>query len=133
MSDAARRWLVTLALVGVAAVWGSTFVMVQRAVAGYPTWSFLGLRFAVATAAFLVMFPGSVRRFAPGTLRAGLIAGVFLTAGYAFQTLGLAAPTSPSKAAFITGMFVVITPFMQALFGSEGTFTISSTATLRIE
>lgn len=115
MSPAARRWLVSLALVGVAAVWGATFVMVKDAVSAYPVWSFLGLRFAVATIAFGVLFPSTFKRLDAGTVRDGLIAGVFLIAGYVFQTLGLS-KTSPSKAAFITGMFVVITPFMQAVF-----------------
>lgn len=115
MSDAARRWFVTAALVCVAAVWGATFVMVKDAIAAYPVWSFLGLRFLVATVAFVILFPSTFRRFRPGTVRAGLIAGVLLTAGYVFQTLGLAR-TSASRAAFITGMFVVVTPFMQAAF-----------------
>lgn len=116
MSDTARRWLVSLALVAVAAVWGTTFVMVKDAVAGYPVYSFLGLRFAVATVAFMVLFPSSLRRIDRSVVRAGLVAGVLLTAGYVFQTLGLApGMTSPGRAAFITGMFVVITPFMQAL------------------
>ncbi len=114
MSDAARRWAVSFALVGVAAVWGTTFVMVKEAVAGYPIYSFLGLRFAVATVAFLVIFPSTLRRIDRDVIRVGLIAGVMLTAGYVFQTLGLTL-TSPGRAAFITGMFVVITPFMQAL------------------
>ncbi len=48
------------------------------------------------------------------TLRAGLIAGAFLTAGYIFQTWGLQGTTA-SKAAFITGMFVVITPMLQTV------------------
>ena len=43
-----------------------------------------------------------------------LLAGAFLTAGYIFQTWGLQG-TSASKAAFITGMFVVITPMMQTV------------------
>ena len=114
MSDATRRWAVTVALVAVAAVWGSTFVVVQGAIASYPVYSFLALRFAIACVAFVVLFPSTMRRFDRGTVLAGLIAGVFLTLGYVLQTLGLAR-TSPSKAAFITGMFVVITPFMQAV------------------
>lgn len=116
MSDAARRWLVTAALVAVAAVWGTTFVMVKGAVATYPVWSFLGLRFAVATVAFLVLFPSAVRRLDRKVVGAGLIAGVLLTAGYVFQTLGLApGMTSAGRAAFITGMFVVITPMLQSV------------------
>jgi drug/metabolite transporter (DMT)-like permease len=114
VSPAARRLLVSLALVGVAAVWGATFVMVKDAVAAYPVYSFLGLRFVVATVAFALLFPSTFRHLDRGTVRDGLIAGVFMIAGYVLQTLGLA-QTSPSKAAFITGMFVVITPFMQAV------------------
>jgi drug/metabolite transporter (DMT)-like permease len=41
--------------------------------------------------------------------------GVFLTAGYVFQTLGLE-HTTPSGAGFITGLFVVLTPVLGALF-----------------
>ena len=44
----------------------------------------------------------------------GLVAGAFLTAGYVFQTWGLQGTTA-SKAAFITGMFVVITPLLQTV------------------
>ena len=41
--------------------------------------------------------------------------GVFLTAGYVFQTLGLER-TSASHAGFITGLWVVLTPVFGALF-----------------
>jgi drug/metabolite transporter (DMT)-like permease len=42
-------------------------------------------------------------------LLAGALAGLFLGAGYQFQTLGLA-HTTPAKCAFITGMLVVLVP-----------------------
>lgn len=116
MKPQTHRWLVTAALIGVAAVWGSTFVMVRDAVAAYPVLSFLGLRFAIAAVAFLVLFPRTLRKLTwRGTL-VGVGTGLFLTAGYIFQTFGLApGMTSPARAAFITGMFVIITPFMQAV------------------
>ncbi|MBN2823475.1 MAG: DMT family transporter, partial [Coriobacteriia bacterium] len=114
MTPSAKRIWVALALVGVAAVWGGTFVMVKDAVSRYPLYGFLGLRFAVALVAFMVMFPRSFRLFKPGTLRVGVLAGLMLCVGYIFQTWGLQA-TSASKAAFITGMFVIITPALQAL------------------
>ncbi len=114
MTPATRRWLISGALIAVAVVWGATFTMVKDAVASYPVYSFLGLRFLIACVAFVALFPTTFRRFRPGTVRAGLIAGAFMALGYVFQTLGLAR-TTPSKAAFITGMFVVITPFMQAV------------------
>ncbi len=116
MTEKTRRLLVTAALVAVAAVWGATFVMVRDAVAHYPVYSFLGWRFAIATVAFAGIFPRSLRRIDRATLVTGLGAGVLLTAGYVFQTLGLApGMTTPGRAAFITGMFVVITPVLQAL------------------
>lgn len=99
---------------GVAVVWGGTFVMVKDAVEGYPLYGFLGWRFAIATVAFIALFPKSLKRLDARTLTVGLLAGAFLTAGYIFQTWGLQA-TSASKAAFITGMFVVITPIMQSV------------------
>lgn len=112
MTNRLQRYGIELALVAVAAVWGGTFVMVKDAVARYPFYGFLGLRFAIGVAAFLVMFPRSLKRFHRGTLAVGLLAGAFMCAGYVFQTWGLQG-TNASKAAFITGMFVVITPVLQ--------------------
>jgi drug/metabolite transporter (DMT)-like permease len=111
------RFAVPAALVAVAAVWGCTFVVVADSVARYPMYAFLGWRFAVATVAFAVMFPKSLRRLSADNLKAGLIAGVLLAAGYIFQTWGLAPKvgTTPARAAFITGMYVVLVPLLQAI------------------
>lgn len=114
MASAFRRYWIQFALIGVAMVWGATFVMVKDAVAQYPVYGFLGLRFAIAVVAFLVLFPRSLVRLDARTVAVGVLAGGFLCAGYIFQTWGLQATTA-SKAAFITGMFVVITPVMQAV------------------
>ncbi|HHJ98359.1 MAG TPA: DMT family transporter [Actinobacteria bacterium] len=114
MRPAFKVYGIQLALVGVAAIWGGTFVMVKDAVERYPMYAFLALRFAIAVVAFAVVFPASVRRLRAGTVGVGLLAGLLLTAGYVFQTWGLQ-DTSASKAAFITGMFVVITPALQAV------------------
>lgn len=114
MTSRATRLWVTAALIGIAAVWGGTFVLVKDAVERYPLYGFLGLRFTIAVIAFMLLFPRSFARFASGTLQVGVLAGALLTAGYVFQTWGLQGTTA-SKAAFITGMFVVITPLMQAV------------------
>lgn len=114
MNPALRRYGLQLALVGVAVTWGATFVTVKDAVSLYPLYSFLALRFGIAVVAFLVLFPKSLSRLNARTLAAGAWAGAFLTAGYVFQTWGLQG-TSASKAAFITGMFVVITPLLQTV------------------
>jgi drug/metabolite transporter (DMT)-like permease len=104
--------------VGVAVIWGGTFVLVADTIARYPMYGFLGWRFAVAAVAFVVFFPRVLRRLDAPNLTKGLLAGTFLTAGYIFQTWGLAPDigTTPARAAFITGLYVIIVPLLQALW-----------------
>jgi drug/metabolite transporter (DMT)-like permease len=101
-----------LALVAIAAVWGLTFVMVQDAIEELPPMAFLAYRFVPAGLLVAVFARRALRSLGPDGWSAGLVMGVFLTAGYVFQTLGLE-HTSASNAGFITGLFVVLTP----LFG----------------
>ena len=117
VSSYAEKYGVQAALVGVAAIWGGTFVLVADTVARYPMYAFLGWRFGVATFAFVVFFPRVLKRIDRLNLRTGLIAGAFLTAGYIFQTWGLdgVTRTTPARAAFITGLYVVITPLLQGV------------------
>jgi len=104
-----------LALVAVAAVWGLTFVMVQDAIALLPTMAFLGYRFASAGAIVALVFRRRLRSLGRAGWRAGVLMGLFLTAGYVFQTLGLE-DTTASNAGFITGLMVVLTPVLGAVF-----------------
>jgi drug/metabolite transporter (DMT)-like permease len=114
VTGAARARWVPVALVGVAAVWGATFVVVKDAVELYPLYGFLALRFAIAVVALVVILPSSLARMRVSVLRVGALAGLLLAAGYIFQTWGLE-DTSASKAAFLTGLFVVMTPLLQAV------------------
>jgi drug/metabolite transporter (DMT)-like permease len=61
-----------------------------------------------------ILFRRELRTLGRDGLRAGLVMGAFLTAGYVLQTFGLEA-TTPSNAGFITGLFVVLTPLLGAL------------------
>ena len=113
--EAGRRRLAAEAgLIGVAAVWGLTFVMVQDAIALLPTMAFLGYRFVPAALLVALVFRRQLRRLSAAGWRAGVAMGVLLTAGYAFQTLGLERTTA-SNAGFITGLFVVFTPLCAGL------------------
>lgn len=107
------RIIPTVALVAVAAIWGGTFVMVKDAIASYPTFSFLGWRFWIAVVVFVLIFPKAIGGLRRDTIGVGVLAGIFLCLGYIFQTWGLE-QTTASRAAFITGMFVIITPILQA-------------------
>ena len=100
-----------LALIAVTAVWGVTFVQVKDAVALYPLFPFLALRFGIASLTLAVPGVRRLRGLGRGGLAAGALAGGLLAAGYALQTLGLER-TSVSSAGFVTGMYVVLTPLL---------------------
>ncbi|MFL5866423.1 MAG: EamA family transporter, partial [Thermoleophilaceae bacterium] len=106
MSEETLRRSAELALVGVAAVWGLTFVMVQDAIEELPTLAFLAYRFLAAALLVALVFRSRLRRLSAAGWRAGLLMGAFLTAGYVCQTFGLERTTA-SNAGFITGLFVV--------------------------
>jgi drug/metabolite transporter (DMT)-like permease len=98
-------------LVAVTAVWGVTFVQVKDAVAVYPLFAFLALRFAIAGC---TLAPPGLRRLpslGPRGFRAAALAGSLVGAGYVLQTAGLER-TSVSSTGFITGMYVVLTPLL---------------------
>ncbi|MBV8208012.1 MAG: DMT family transporter [Acidobacteria bacterium] len=100
-------------LVLVTAVWGGTFVLVKQALQDASALLLNTLRMTLASAALILMFRGRLRglrkSFGPGVL-----VGLFLYAGYEFQTSGLRF-TSPSKSAFITGLSVVLVPVIMAV------------------
>ena len=95
-------------LVGVTFVWGTSFVIVKNAFAGSPPLQFLFWRFLIASA---ILAPLAIRRArTPGLLRDGLVVGALLAGGMSLQVLGVPSTTA-SKAAFLTGLSVVLTPF----------------------
>lgn len=116
-----------VALIGVAAIWGGTFVVVQDAIEKLPTLAFLGYRFLAAAVVVAVIWRGAVRALPAAGWRAGLLMGAFLTLGYVLQTLGLE-HTSVSNAGFITGLFVVLTPILAAVFLRERVGTLGWSA-----
>ncbi|MDI7276842.1 MAG: DMT family transporter, partial [Anaerolineae bacterium] len=109
-----RRLAADLALLAVTAIWGSTFVLVKGAVALYPVLPFLAVRFGVAALALAPAAIAGRPAVHRSDLPAGVLAGGFLFAGYAFQTAGLQ-HTEAAKAGFITGLSVVLVPLFVAV------------------
>jgi drug/metabolite transporter (DMT)-like permease len=112
-----RRYVAEAALVGAALLYGVTFPLVHDALDDITPFAYLVGRFAIAT---LLLAPvtipalrtrGSERRM---LVRAGVIAGLILFGGYATQTIGLQY-TSPSTSAFLTGLYVIITPVIESV------------------
>jgi drug/metabolite transporter (DMT)-like permease len=105
-----------LLLVVVTGIWGSTFVIVKGALVDASPVPFLAVRFMLAgLLLWAVLGRGQVERPA---LAAGVVLGVFLFAGYLFQTWGLTL-TTPSKSAFITGFSVILVPLIMLFRGSR--------------
>lgn len=95
-------------------IWGTTFVIVQRAIADLPLFHLIAIRFAIALLLLLPLARGVV--WERETFRQGAILGVLLFAGFALQNYGLLG-TTPSRSAFLTGLSVVIVPFVGKLLG----------------
>lgn len=110
-----RARIAELSLVGVCAIWGATFPLVKDAVAEIPVTTFIAYRFLFAALVAALLFRRPLRELSSAGWKAGAWMGVFLTGGYLFQTFGLER-TSSSNAGFITGMFVVLTPLLGAIF-----------------
>ncbi len=95
-------------------IWGTTFVIVQRAIADLPVFHLISIRFALA---LLLLLPFARRvAWRRETFRQGAILGVLLFLGFGLQNYGLLG-TTPSRSAFLTGLSVVIVPFLGKLLG----------------
>jgi drug/metabolite transporter (DMT)-like permease len=102
------------ALMILTVLWGTTFVVVKDALSHADPFSFLALRFSLGAAVLTVLVGRKV--LSPIHLRRGGVLGLFLFAGFVFQTVGLKY-TTPSRSAFITGLYVLLVPMvMLALF-----------------
>ena len=103
------------ALLAVAAAWGYAFVVMKDAIEKQSVNSFLFSRFAVAVIAMVILKPSVLKNLNREILRKGFFAGLFLGSGYIFQTLGLKL-TGAAITGFITGLYVVATPVIAAVF-----------------
>jgi drug/metabolite transporter (DMT)-like permease len=111
-----KRARADLALGFCTLIWGATFVVVKDALADISVVAYIAVRFSLAAALMGILFWGSLRQMKRKTAWAGAQIGIFMFGGYIFQTAGLRY-TTPAKAAFITGMCVVLVPLLLAVFG----------------
>lgn len=98
-------------------MYGLTFPIVHDALDDITPFAYLVGRFGLATLVLAPVTIGALRTRGPDRrmlVRAGLVAGLLMFGGYATQTVGLQY-TSPSSSAFITGLYVVITPVIESV------------------
>ena len=106
------------ALLAVSASWGAAFVIMKPAIERQSVNSFLATRFTFAVLAMILLRPSVLQKINKEMLLKGSLAGLILGTGYIFQTLGLAR-TGAAITGFVTGLYVVLTPLMAALFLKE--------------
>ncbi|MGD0648934.1 MAG: DMT family transporter [Acidobacteriaceae bacterium] len=105
-----------LLLLAVVLVWGVTFSLVKSALTATTPLMFNLVRMALAFAVLAAVNWPSLRGMTRTDLKLGAAAGLFLGLGYQFQTTGLKFTTA-SKAAFLTGLVVVMVPLISAIPG----------------
>lgn len=107
--DRREALVADLSLVGVTAIWGSTFVVNRLVLETTPPLLFLLLRFGLGGLLLWLLSRGRPRT--PGLWRDGAVIGALLAVGIGTQITGQLF-TSASKAAFVTGLSVPLTPLV---------------------
>lgn len=108
------RRTAALAVIGVTAVWGSTFGFSKELIGRLPIADYLGPRFVIAALVLVVIRPGLLRGLGRRSLLVGGGLGVLFAVAQLLQFHGLA-HTAPTVAAFLLGMAVVFTPLVASV------------------
>ncbi len=108
---ASRERRAVAALLGAAFLFGATFVVVKSALDAIDPLAFVAWRFSIGA---LLLSTLAIPKGRALWIH-GVFAGTALFAGYSLQTLGLEL-TGAANSALITGLYVVFTPFLAALF-----------------
>jgi drug/metabolite transporter (DMT)-like permease len=114
VAERPKTLLATLTLLGITAAWGSTFFLIKDLLDRVPTLDFLGVRFAIAAVALVLVAPRAIGRLSREARRRAVVLGLLYGLGQILQTAGLA-HTPASVSGFITGLYVVATPLFAAV------------------
>ena len=116
MTEPSRRtsWLASLALLAMAACWGSTFFLIKDLLDRVPTLDFLAVRFAIASVVLVLVAPKALGRLSPDVRKHAVVLGLLYGVAQILQTTGLA-HTAASVSGFVTGLYVVFTPLLAAV------------------
>ena len=111
-----KKWLAIGALILVTVIWGGGFVASDMALESMKPFQIMMVRFLLASILMGVISWGQRKgeeklKDRSGAIKAGVLMGVTLFMGFAFQIIGLQY-TTPSKNAFLTALNVVIVPFI---------------------
>lgn len=98
------------------AIWGYGYIVIKNAFAYLPLNSLMSTRYVIAAAAMLLIFLRRLRTTTRHTLLGGAAMGLLLYASQYCQTAALGfADTTAGEVAFITALYVVLVPFLNAV------------------
>lgn len=117
-SHALKMRIAPWALLSVSAAWGMAFVVMKDAIERQSVNNFLFTRFTLAVVVMIAIKPRVLQQLNWELLVRAGSAGIFLSLGYIFQTLGLAR-TGAAITGFVTGLYVVFTPLLASFFLKE--------------
>lgn len=108
-----------LLLLTVAILWGASYIFVRMAInAGMQSGMINAVRGTMCVVGCLIVFNKSIRQTTWFDFKAGLLMGITNFVAYYLQTDGLRF-TTPAKNAFITTMYVALSPLLLWIFWHE--------------
>ena len=108
-----------LLLLTVAILWGASYIFVRMAInAGMQSGMINAVRGSMCAVGCLIVFNKSIRQMTRFDFKAGLLMGITNFIAYYLQTDGLRF-TTPAKNAFITTMYVALSPLLLWIFWHE--------------
>ncbi|MDR7548694.1 MAG: DMT family transporter [Armatimonadota bacterium] len=113
--SARLRLAADLSLLAVAAVWGLTFSLGKMVLAALPPFTYLAARFTIGAVLLVAVAPARRAALPARSWMQAAAVGVVFFLGYGLQTVGLRLTTA-SKAAFITGLSVVLVPVIASVW-----------------
>lgn len=123
-----RNMLADVSLLFVALIWGSGFIATKHGLDSISPLYLNAFRFSLAFILMLIFFRKKVSEVNKESLIGGIVIGIFLFAGFAFQTVALQYTTA-GKQAFLTGTNVVMVPFLYWIISKKRPDSYSFIAT----
>jgi drug/metabolite transporter (DMT)-like permease len=102
---------VDLALVAVAAAWGSSYLAAKDVVDPDGVVAFLAIRFALAAVGLAIVVAARLRRITRAEVALGVVLGTILSAVLVLETFGITM-TSATNAGLIISLTIVMTPLV---------------------
>ena len=109
--DKKKSLYADLSMLVVAIIWGGGFIAVKNSIDDISPFYLLTLRFGISSIIMALIFHKKIRKTTVKDIKAGSIVGIFLFLGFVAQTYGIKYTTA-GKNAFLTGVNVIIVPFL---------------------